>query len=110
MLLAAALLALGLPVILPAWFVMVASVGFILPNATALALARYARQAGSASAVVGVAQFGIGAAAAPLVGIAGPRTDLPMAVVICVLGVSARLSRPRAGPPGAAEPRNAAAT
>jgi MFS transporter, DHA1 family, multidrug resistance protein len=108
-LLAAALLALGLPVILPALFVMVASVGFILPNATALALARYARQAGSASAVVGVAQFAIGAAAAPLVGVAGPRTDLPMAVVICVLGVSARLSRPRAGPPSAAEPQNAAA-
>ena len=98
----------GLPVILPALFVMVASVGFILPNATALALARYASQAGSASAVVGVAQFAIGAAAAPLVGIAGPHTDLPMAVVICLLGVSARLSRPRTGPPQAAEPQNAA--
>ena len=107
-LLAAALLGIGLPVILPALFVMVASVGFILPNATALALGRYASQAGSASAVVGVAQFAIGAAAAPLVGIAGPHTDLPMAVVICLLGVSAWLSRPRTRPPPAAEPQNAA--
>jgi hypothetical protein len=30
--------------------------------------------------------------------VAGPHTDLPMAIVICVLGVGARLSMPRAGP------------
>ncbi|MGD0376032.1 MAG: multidrug effflux MFS transporter [Streptosporangiaceae bacterium] len=99
LLLAAAVLAIGLPLILPALFVMVASVGFILPNATALALSRYGGQAGSASAVIGLAQFAIGAAAAPLVGIAGPHTDLPMAVVISVLGISARLSRPRTRSP-----------
>lgn len=110
LLLVAALLAIDLPLILPALFVMVASIGLILPNATALALAGYARQAGSASAIVGVAQFAIGAAAAPLVGVAGPHTDLPMAVVICFLGVSARLSRPRAGPPPVGEPQDATAT
>jgi DHA1 family bicyclomycin/chloramphenicol resistance-like MFS transporter len=108
LLLAAASLSVGLPLILPALFVMVASVGFILPNATALAMARYARQAGSASAVVGLAQFAIGAAAAPLVGIAGPDTDLPMAVVICVLGVSARLSRPRVRTAEAGQPADPA--
>jgi MFS transporter, DHA1 family, multidrug resistance protein len=89
---------------------MVASVGFILPNATALALARYARQAGSASAVVGVAQFAIGAAAAPLVGIAGSHTDLPMALVISALGVSAWLSRPRIRTPPAGGSPEAAPT
>lgn len=99
-LLIAAVAGAGLPAILPALFVVVASVGFILPNATALALANHARDAGSASAVLGLAQFAIGAAAAPLVGIAGPHTDLPMAIVICVLGISARLSRPRGSPPG----------
>ena len=80
--------------IIGALFVVVASVGFILPNATALALANHASDAGSASGLLGLAQFAIGAAAAPLVGVAGPHTDLPMAIVICVLGISARLSRP----------------
>lgn len=108
LLLAAALLRIGLPLILPALFAMVSSVGFILPNATALALARYARQAGIAAAVVGVAQFAIGAAAAPLVGIAGSHNDVPMAVVISVLGVSARLSRPRVRAPRPGEPADAA--
>ena len=98
LLLFAALTAAGLPLILPALFVLVASIGLILPNATALALAKHGSQAGSASAVVGVAQFAIGALAAPLVGVAGPHTDVPMAIVISVLGVSAWLSRPAGYP------------
>ncbi len=98
-LLAAALTGTGLPLILPALFVLVASIGLILPNAVALALAPHPDVAGSASGMLGLAQFAVGAAAAPLVGIAGPRTDLPMAVIICALGVSARLICPgRAAP------------
>jgi DHA1 family bicyclomycin/chloramphenicol resistance-like MFS transporter len=88
-LLTAALTAAGLPLILPGLFVVVASTGFVMPNATALALQSHARDAGSASGVLGLTQFAIGAAAAPLVGVAGPRNDLPMAIVICVLGVTA---------------------
>jgi MFS transporter, DHA1 family, multidrug resistance protein len=94
-LLAAALAGAGLPAILPGLFIVVASTGFVLPNATALALARHAHDAGSASGVLGLAQFAIGAAAAPLVGVAGPHTDLPMAIVICGLGIGARLLAPR---------------
>ena len=67
----------------------VSSLGFVLPNATALALSGHPRTAGSASALLGVLQFAIGAAAAPLVGILGARTALPMAVVMATLGVSA---------------------
>jgi MFS transporter, DHA1 family, multidrug resistance protein len=93
-LLGAALTGAGLPVILPALFTVVASVGLILPNAVALAMAPHSDLAGSASGLLGLAQFAIGAAAAPLAGVAGPRTDLPMALVICVLGVSARLISP----------------
>ena len=52
-------------------FVVVASVGFVFPNATALALADHPRVAGSASALLGVLQFIVGAAAAPLVGVGG---------------------------------------
>jgi DHA1 family bicyclomycin/chloramphenicol resistance-like MFS transporter len=103
-LLIAAAAGIGLPMILPALFIVVSSVGLILPNATALALAGHARDAGSASAVLGLAQFAIGAAAAPLVGVAGPHTDLPMAIVICVLGIGAWLSRPKSRHPGEPPP------
>lgn len=79
----------GLPGVLPSLFVVVSSMGIVLPNATTLALANYARTAGSASALLGVLQFLIGAAAAPLVGIGGTNTALPMGIVIAALGVSA---------------------
>jgi MFS transporter, DHA1 family, multidrug resistance protein len=79
----------GLVGILPALFVVVASQGMVLPNATALALADYPSMAGSASALLGVLQFSIGAAVAPLVGIGGTTTALPMAVVIATLGICA---------------------
>jgi DHA1 family bicyclomycin/chloramphenicol resistance-like MFS transporter len=82
----------GLPGILPAFFVIVASLGFILPNATTLALASYPRAAGSASALLGLGQYVVGAAAAPLVGVLGSGTALPMAVVIATLSSAALLS------------------
>ena len=43
----------------------------MLPNSTALALADHAEVAGTASALLGVVQFLIGALVAPLVGAAG---------------------------------------
>ena len=52
-------------------------------------VARRRRTAGSASALLGVLQYVIGAAAAPLVGIAGESTAVPMAIVIATLGVLA---------------------
>jgi DHA1 family bicyclomycin/chloramphenicol resistance-like MFS transporter len=100
-LLAGAAAGFGLPLVLPALFVMVSSVGLIQPSATALALEGHAQDAGSASGMLGLAQYAIGAVTAPLVGVAGPHTDLPMAIVICVLGVGARLCLPRAGPTAA---------
>jgi DHA1 family bicyclomycin/chloramphenicol resistance-like MFS transporter len=84
-----ALSRIGLLGILPSLFVVVASLGFIMPNATALALADHPRTAGSASALLGVLQFTIAAAAAPLVGILGVHTALPMAVVIATVSISA---------------------
>lgn len=82
----------GLIGILPALFAVVASLGFVLPNATALALSSHARSAGSASALLGVMQYAIGAAAAPLVGIAGESTALPMAIVMATLGTAALMA------------------
>jgi DHA1 family bicyclomycin/chloramphenicol resistance-like MFS transporter len=71
----------GLPgVLVPLWLVL-ASAGLALPNAPALALSRHGEAAGTAAALLGAVQFGVGALAAPLVGILG--TDaVAMAVVI----------------------------
>jgi len=73
-------------------FVVVASLGLVFPNATALALADHPRVAGSASGLLGVMQFIVGAATAPLVGVGGTDTALPMALTIAVLAVGGVLS------------------
>jgi DHA1 family bicyclomycin/chloramphenicol resistance-like MFS transporter len=78
----------GLAGVLPALFLVVASVGLVMPNSTALALADHPRVAGSGSALLGLSQFIIGGAVAPLVGVAGSRTALPMAVIIAGLGIA----------------------
>jgi MFS transporter, DHA1 family, multidrug resistance protein len=57
----------------------------VLPNAAALALADHPRTAGSASALLGLTQFATGALAAPLAGVAGSHTALPMAIVMATL-------------------------
>ncbi len=84
---------LGLVGVLPSLFVVVAAVGIVAPSATALAMADYPQIAGSASGLLGVMQFLIGAACAPLVGAFGTRTALPMAVVIATLAALALLTR-----------------
>ena len=74
---------LGLPGVLPALFLVVSAIGLTMPNSIALALSgRPANIAGSASALFGLLQYVIGAAAAPLVGLAGSRSAAPMAIVI----------------------------
>jgi DHA1 family bicyclomycin/chloramphenicol resistance-like MFS transporter len=73
-------------------FVLVSSMGFVMPNASVLALSGHPEAAGAASALLGVVQFAIGAVAAPLVGIAGDHSAIPMAVVITVLAVGAGAS------------------
>jgi DHA1 family bicyclomycin/chloramphenicol resistance-like MFS transporter len=79
---------LGLGGVTIALSLVVVSLGFVMPNATTLALSGHPRTAGSASALLGVLQFAVGAAAAPLVGL-GSRSAVPMAIVIAVCGVSA---------------------
>jgi DHA1 family bicyclomycin/chloramphenicol resistance-like MFS transporter len=79
----------GLAGILPCLFVSVASIGLIIPNATALALTDYPHAAGKASALLGMLQFAFGALAAPLVGIAGRETAVPMALLMAAFGTSA---------------------
>jgi DHA1 family bicyclomycin/chloramphenicol resistance-like MFS transporter len=86
--LAAVVLDGGLAALLPSLFVMVGSIGLVMPNAAALALADHPRTAGSASALLGLSQFAFGAAAAPLAGVAGSHTALPMAIVAATLSAS----------------------
>ncbi|PRY40401.1 multidrug effflux MFS transporter [Umezawaea tangerina] len=101
--LAAVLLDLGLVGLLVPLFLLVSAFGIVLPNATSLALAEHAKSAGAASALLGVLQFVIGGGVAtPLVGLGGPGTALPMALVIAgfavlALVVSLVLNRPAAG-------------
>jgi DHA1 family bicyclomycin/chloramphenicol resistance-like MFS transporter len=80
---------LGLPGVLVCMFLVVSSNGFVSPNAVALALDDFPHAAGSASALLGVLQFSVGAVAAPLVGVAGPHDDLPMGIAAAFFGASA---------------------
>ena len=69
-------------------FVAVAVGGLVIPNGAALALADQGAVAGSASALIGVLQYSLGAVAAPLVGIGG-NTAYPMAIAMAALAVGA---------------------
>jgi DHA1 family bicyclomycin/chloramphenicol resistance-like MFS transporter len=73
----------GLPmgVLIGALVVMVCAVGLIFPTANALAMADYPDLAGTASSLQGLSQFVFGAVAAPLVGIAGEHTAVPLGIV-----------------------------
>jgi len=76
------------PVII-ATFVVMSSLSFVMPNSTALALADQAKVAGTAAALLGVIQFLVGGLAAPLVGLGGTGSALPMAVVMLSLALGA---------------------
>lgn len=90
-LLTSTLLGLPLSFLLGALFVMIASLGFVMPNATMLALADYREISGSASALLGVSQFVVGATAAPLVGLGGVDSAVPMATVMFGVALAATL-------------------
>ncbi|SDQ87776.1 multidrug effflux MFS transporter [Quadrisphaera sp. DSM 44207] len=66
-------------------------VGLGFPSAPALALARHGRAAGTAAAMLGAVQFGVGAVSAPLVGLLGGSPALGMALVV-VTGLALALA------------------
>ena len=69
-------------ILIPLWLTL-AMVGLILPNVPALALSRHGEAAGTAAALLGAVQFGVGALAAPLVGMLGVG---PVAMATVVFG------------------------
>jgi MFS transporter, DHA1 family, multidrug resistance protein len=80
---------------------LLAAVGFVLPNAPALALSRHGEAAGTAAALLGATQFGLGALIAPIVGFLGndgPAMALTMTggVLVAWLALSATMVRRRA--------------
>ncbi len=83
---------LGLAGVVVPMFVVMSSLGFVMPNGMALALSRHPEAAGTGSALLGALQMGSGAVVAPLVGVAGTGTAIPMAAVMAALGVTALTS------------------
>jgi DHA1 family bicyclomycin/chloramphenicol resistance-like MFS transporter len=71
----------GLPAILAALWVVLGAGGLAIPNAPALAMSRHGEAAGTAAALLGAVQFGVGALAAPAVGLLGTGATA-MAVVV----------------------------
>ena len=74
------------PLLIPL-FVCIASLGCIIPNASACAMSGQGARAGSASAMLGCLQFSVAAAAAWLVGALHDGSAMPMAMVISLCGI-----------------------
>jgi DHA1 family bicyclomycin/chloramphenicol resistance-like MFS transporter len=82
----------GFPAIAALLFCYVAGVGAVMPLASTLALAPHGAAAGSASALIGTLQFGLGAVTGWLVGALHDGTAVPMALGVAACGVAARLA------------------
>lgn len=80
-LLATALIHLSLPFAVVSFFAVAAGAAAVSPPATSLALADYPQFAGTASSILGVTRFAAGALTAPLVGLSGSRTMIPLGIV-----------------------------
>jgi len=69
------------------WVVLFAC-GLALPNAPALALSRHGEAAGTAAALLGAVQFGVGAVVSPVVGLLGNDAVAIGAVVVTALALA----------------------
>lgn len=78
----AAVAGLGLPILLPAVYLVVCSNGMVMPNAMALAMSDHPDKAGSASALLGVLQFLIAGASSPLIALFGESSAVPMVALM----------------------------
>ncbi|HWD78135.1 MAG TPA: multidrug effflux MFS transporter [Kribbella sp.] len=74
-----------LPLALIGFFVLMSAQGLIGPNAGALASAQVPDQAGTGSAVLGFLQWCMAGVIAPLAGLGGERTAVPMAAIVLAL-------------------------
>ncbi len=83
-------------------FLFLSCLGFTSPNTSALSLAPFTRNAGSASALMGAIQMGMGALASVGVSLFNSHTAIPMAVIMAATSLLALLmllaGRQRIGP------------
>lgn len=70
-------------------FIFLCCQGFVFPNASALSLASFAHNAGSASALLGGIQMGIGAGTSALVSLLQNNTALPMTGIMACCAITA---------------------
>ncbi|MFL4498982.1 multidrug effflux MFS transporter [Weissella sp. MSCH1] len=82
LLLVTAFLPKSLWLILPPLFLVVATVGGIISLTTALGMQGQQQNAGSASALLGLARYALGGLMSPIVGLFGQHTYMPMAILI----------------------------
>lgn len=78
-------------ILIPLFFV-VSSVGMVSTAGFSLAMQTQGNNAGSASALLGVTSLAFGGIVAPLVGIGGGNTAIPMGIVIVIAGCGAVLA------------------
>lgn len=79
----------GLVTVLASLWLILASIAVVLPNTPALALSRHGEAAGTAAALLGASQFVIGGMSAPVIGMAGSHSAVPMAAVMAASAVGA---------------------
>lgn len=82
----------GLPAILVPLFFSIAALGLVYPNASALAMAPFGSNAGTAAASLGVLQYGAAALSGLVAGLWHDGTALPMAGGILACAVGANLA------------------
>lgn len=72
-------------------FIFLSCQGFNFPNSSALSMAPFTKEAGSASALMGAIQMGFGALAAACVGLLNAKTAMPMTGIMAACGLWALL-------------------
>ncbi|MBO9566609.1 MAG: multidrug effflux MFS transporter [Niastella sp.] len=80
-----------LPIMLILQFIYLSCLGYILPNASALAMSPFTKGAGSASALMGALQMGIGAGVSIVLSLIQNGTAIPMVVVMAASALMALL-------------------
>ena len=84
----------GLPFFFGILFLCLATVGVILPDATAITMHPFAAEAGAASAWLGILQFLLGALGGGLVGLFHTGSPLPIAILIACFSLAAAATLP----------------
>lgn len=72
-------------------FVFLSCLGFASPNASALSLASFSKNAGSASALMGAVQMGLGALASVAVSLFDTRSSVPMVAIMASSSIIAMI-------------------